>query len=107
MITVYIWKFRGKLEAWGHASMLVRKTYMSWWPQGDGRIRSKIHPDIYDAYPIGFRTFEDDVRDEQADPDRIVQLGPLNEGAALDWWQSFGLSREGQRYEGPPLPWKT
>lgn len=107
MITVYVWDFRGKAVAWGHASLLVRKTYVSWWPESEGRVASKVSNQLYDAYPIRDRKFEDDVRDESAEPDHSVSLEGLSEGAILDWWQSFGLSREGVQYAGAPLPWKT
>lgn len=107
MTTVYVWLFRGKAEAWGHASMAVNNTYMSWWPEKPGQVPSRIHRNIYSSYPIRFRTLNDDIRDEGQQPDVRIELEGLDEDAALDWWQSFGLSREGVRYHGPPLPWST
>lgn len=42
MLTVYIWRFRGKSEAWGHAALAVQTTggadYISWWPQSNNRV---------------------------------------------------------------------
>jgi len=38
MITVYIWSFRGKSAAWGHASMAVGREYISWWPETPGQV---------------------------------------------------------------------
>jgi hypothetical protein len=107
MITVYIWLFQGKDIAWGHAYMAVQNTYMSWWPEKPGQVPSKVHRNIYASYPIRYRTFNDDVRDERHAPDARVIINGLEEAPILDWWQSFGLAREGVRYAGPPLPWRT
>jgi hypothetical protein len=52
MVTVYIWPFRGKNIAWGHASMQVDRTYISWWPEEQNRNKSKIHRKIYVAATI-------------------------------------------------------
>lgn len=107
MITVYIWSFRGKTEAWGHASMLVDKTYMSWWPEHPGQITSRIHRNIYSSGPFRDRKFEDDVSAERQSPDHEIELLGLDEDAVKDWWQSFGLARDGVLYQGPLLPWET
>jgi len=108
MITVYIWKFRGKGVAWGHASLLVGQTYMSWWPEGQGRIASKISNSIYSVYPIRNRTFTDDIRGEDGQyPDHTLLINGLDEEKIKNWWQSFGLTRDGVLYEGPMLPWAT
>jgi len=107
MVTVYIWTFRGKDVAWGHASLLVNGTYMSWWPEGNGRIASKIHGQVYSVSPIRNRTLDDDVYDEGQDPDHTIVIHGLDERKIKDWWQSFGLTREGVLYEGPLLPWST
>jgi hypothetical protein len=37
MILVQVWIFVGSKRAWGHASMHVDRTYISWWPGGEGR----------------------------------------------------------------------
>ena len=66
-----------------------------------------MHRNIYSSYPIRARTLADDIRGEQHHPDFRVQIEGLAEEAALDWWQSFGLSREGVPYHGAPLPWST
>ena len=108
MLTVYIWKYRGSKTAWGHASLLVDQTYMSWWPEPEDRISSKVHPNIYTVGAIRARSFDDDVRDEDdLQPDHAIQLHGLDENAIKDWWQSFGLVRDGVLYQGPLLPWET
>lgn len=106
-MTVHVWAFRGKHAAWGHASMEVDGNYISWWPEGEGRIRSRLHPDIYAAHPFRYRTFLDDVRDEEQEPDQTILLRGLDEKAIKDWWQSFGLMRDGIVFEGPLQAWKT
>jgi len=107
MLTVYIWDFRGKDIAWGHASVQVDQTYMSWWPEGTNRYRSKVHPNIYSAGPFRNRTYEEDVVAEKKTPDHTVELNGLDEATIKDWWQSFGLTRDGVLYQGPLLPWET
>src|SRR5262245_11546807 len=105
MITVYIWTFRGKNVAWGHASMQVGATYISWWPEKPGQVPSKIHPQVYASHPFRNRTFLEDVRAEQQMPDHTIQIDGLDENAIKDWWQNFGLTRDGVLYEGPLQSW--
>ncbi len=107
MLTVYIWKFRGKKIAWGHASIQVDQTYMSWWPEGDNRQRSKISSNIYSTGPFRYRTYSEDVEAEGQEPDHKFKLPGLNDSAVKDWWQSFGLIRDGILYQGPLQPWET
>jgi len=107
MLTVFIWDFRGKDVAWGHASVLVNRTYMSWWPEGRNRLRSKVHPNIYSAGPFRDRKFAEDVEAEGQQPDQSIELAGLDEGAIEDWWQSFGLTGDGVLYYGPLLNWET
>lgn len=107
MITVYIWSFRGKSAAWGHASMAVGREYISWWPETPGQVPSGIHPNVYRSYPIRNRRFQDDIADEGQAPDHRVTIDGLDEPAILNWWASFGLSRGGRPLAGPPEPWST
>ncbi len=107
MITVYIWSFRGKAEAWGHASMQVDQTYISWWPETPGQVPSKIHPDIYASNPFRNRTFHDDVTAKGHRPDWVVRIKGLDEKAIKDWWQTFGLTRDGVQFQGPLPSWDT
>lgn len=108
MITVYIWNFRGKNEAWGHASMQVDNTYISWWPEKPGQIPSKIHQNIYASHPFRNRTFSADIAGEKNHPpDHSIRIEGLNEKAIKDWWQSFGLIRDGQQFQGPLQSWST
>ena len=107
MVTVYIWSFRGKNEAWGHASIQVGQTYISWWPEKPGQVPSKIHPNVYASHPFRNRSYAEDVRDERQPPDHIVQIQGLDENAIKDWWQSFGLTRDGVLFQGPLQSWDT
>lgn len=107
MLTVYIWRFRGKTEAWGHASMQVDQTYVSWWPEKPGQVPSGIHPNIYASNPIRNRSYSEDVADEKQPPDHVLRIDGLDEQAIKNWWQSFGLSRDGLLYQGPLQSWDT
>ena len=107
MLTVFIWTFRGKDVAWGHASLLVDHTYMSWWPEGRNRIASKVSDRVYSVHPIRNRQFADDVDAEQSYPDCRIPVKGLDEAKIKDWWQSLGLTRDGVLFNGPMLPWAT
>jgi len=107
MLTVYIWSFRGKSEAWGHASMQIDQTYISWWPEQPGQVPSGIHQNIYASHPIRNRSYVADVEAEGQPPDQVIRIAGLDEKAIKDWWQSFGLSREGVQYHGPLQSWDT
>jgi hypothetical protein len=108
MLTVYVWNYRGKSDAWGHASMQVGHNYISWWPQHPGQVPSKLHPNIYQSHPFRDRTFADDVEGEKGrQPDHTIRIDGLDEEAIKDWWQSFGLSRDGVPFQGPLQSWST
>jgi hypothetical protein len=107
MVTVNIWSFRGKSDAWGHASMQVDQTYISWWPERPGQVPSKIHRNVYASHPFRDRRFAEDVAAERQQPDHVVRIDGLDEHAIKDWWQSFGLTRDGVLYQGPLLSWDT
>ncbi|MBX2924962.1 MAG: hypothetical protein KF746_22365 [Chitinophagaceae bacterium] len=113
MIRVHIWLPQG--DMFGHASMHCRSTYISWWPEGDGRVASMpagirnkmpVTNNIYSATPIRNRGFEDDIRDEERNPETI-KLAGLDEEKVLGWWASFGLVLDGQLLYGPLQPWQT
>jgi hypothetical protein len=107
MVTVYVWNFRGKNVAWGHASMQCRDKYISWWPEPAPRVpRTKITPQIYDAHPFVLRTFEDDVRDEGMRPDWTIRIEGLDEEAIRGWWKSFNPQAH-DMYGPPSAPWST
>jgi hypothetical protein len=129
MITVYVWDFRGKDDAWGHASMQCDNTYISWWPEGEGRVRSNTlyqvqskfpnkytipaYQNIYSAYPFRHRTKDDDeyaeseIRGKKRPPDHTIRISGLDEKAIKDWWESFGLVRDTRSLIGPLPPWST
>src|SRR5438552_1754432 len=107
MVVVYVWDFQGSKQAWGHASMWVGTTYISWWPDSPGQVPSKIHRNIYQSHPLRGRSFAEDVRSEGRSPNHCIHIDGLDESAIKDWWQSFGLSRDGVLYQGPLPAWAT
>ena len=108
MVIVYIWNFRGKKEAWGHASALVSNQYISWWPISDNRVRSKLYDDIYSAHPIGNRQLYDDISDEGCTPNHTIKIEGLNESKILTWWRRTALSWGSGLALGPPsLMWSS
>ena len=102
MLTVHIWAYRGSAVAWGHASMSLDRTYVSWWPEGSNRVHNKLVGRIYTAGPIRNRTFSDDVAGEDGrHPDFNIRIQGLSEQAIKDWWFRFSLLRDGEIYQGP------
>ena len=85
MLRVFVWSYRGKNEAWGHAAMQVDQTYISWWPQKPGQVPSGIHKNIYASHPFRNRSYMDDVRDENQSPDHVIALEGLDESGIKDW----------------------
>ena len=107
MVTVYVWNYRGKDVAWGHASMQCGDRYISWWPEPYNRVpRTKVAPQIYDAHPFVLRRFEDDVRDEGMRPDWTIRIEGLDEEAIRGWWKSFNPQAH-DMYGPPSAPWST
>lgn len=106
MVTVYVWNYRGSKQAWGHASLELDQTYISWWPENPGQIPTKI-PNVYASHPFRNRSFASDVHAEGRLPDHSIRINGLDENAIKDWWQGMGLVRDGQLFAGPLLPWKT
>jgi len=90
-LKVYVWTYRGKNEAWGHASMeLDDGTYISWWPEGENRDSIPFVEDIYTADPIKNRTFAQDVAGEDGRmPDVTISINGLDENAIAAWWNQF------------------
>jgi hypothetical protein len=107
MVTVFIWNFRGKDVARGRASLLVDRTYMSWWPEGSNGIASKLSDRLYSVHPIRHRLLSDDIAAERYQPDHLIDIAGLDESKIRDWWQSFGLAQAGVPHEDPMLPWET
>jgi hypothetical protein len=100
MVVVFIWNYRGKNLAWGHASLLVDegspagRVYISWWPSATGRepiIPYAIGPlqNIYRAPAIKGRNYVQDIRDEEQQPDHRIELHGLDETAIKKWWDNF------------------
>lgn len=104
MVKVFIWNYRGKEDAWGHASLQVRSHYISWWPSQPGQVPSGIHRNIYSSMPILDRKFSDDIRAEKQMPDHNILISGLDEQSIIEWWIRFGMCAG---FQGPPLPWKT
>ena len=67
----------------------------------------KVSDRIYSVYPIRNRQLADDVSAERQQPDHRLVIAGLDEKAIKDWWQSFGLTRDGVLYQGPMRPWDT
>ena len=109
VVKVHVWDYRGTTKGWGHASMEVGSTYISWWPRLDGRTKTgpRLLPQIYAAHPYRDQDFGDDEHYEERGPDQTVCLNSLDEKAIKDWWQSFGLRRDGVVFEGPLQAWRT
>ncbi len=112
MVTIYVWNFLGKDSNWGHASLEIRNYYISWWPSQPHYNQSIVSSNIYEAHPILYRNFYDDMAGEGASvgdgsplsPDHIVIINCLNEDAIIEWWQRFGIV---DGYSGPPQAWET
>jgi hypothetical protein len=84
---VYIWDFRGKDVAWGHASMeLDDGTYISFWP---GSERDKIIGSIYSAEEIPNQTHADVIMLEGQAPDHMIQINNIDTAAVKTWWGSW------------------
>lgn len=109
MLTVHIWRYQGSAVAWGHASMSLERTYISWWPEGTNRVHNKLVGQIYTAGPIRNQSFEGDVVGENGrQPDSNVRIHGLDEAAIKNWWFRFALLRDGQVYQGPLMDsWQT
>ncbi|NWA01461.1 hypothetical protein [Pseudomonas gingeri] len=99
---VNVWSYRGKEEAWGHASLTLSDgTYISWWPQGMGRESIPFVSQVYSAPAIVPRSFNDDVRGEGVVPDVFVYIPAthLNEANIKSWWDGFSAN--------PDSRWQT
>jgi RHS repeat-associated protein len=87
---VYIWTYRGKNTAWGHAALkLDDGTYISWWPQGENREPKLLLPMVYEVTARPDQTYEWDRLLEGQPPDQVIRLSGLDEKAILDWWVKF------------------
>ena len=95
LLTVHIWRYRGKSEAWGHTSMTLEDgTHISWWPSGTRYDHKKLVPNIYTADPNDPQTFSDDVDMEKQEPDVQIEIDCLDESEIKDWWLSFKKSNK-------------
>lgn len=76
--------------------MHIGSTYISWWPEGEDRDLKKGEKKgekkpIYSVDHIHGRTYEEDVRDEEQDPDHDIEINGLDESRILTWWNSFNV----------------
>ena len=113
MIRVYIWLPLN--DMFGHAAMHVNDTYISWWPEGTGRVHGKLpnvlrdHTkmgNIYAAAAIRGRGFEADLLAESRTP-HTIEIDGLKEAPILEWWEGFGLVKNGVGLAGPMPAWKS
>jgi hypothetical protein len=98
MVQVHVWNFLGSKRAWGHASLHVGTTYISWWPgpQEDREYKLGRELDVYSVPHIFDQTFEDDQELEgrpghPRPPDHTIGFSGLDEPRILDWWKAFGV----------------
>lgn len=136
MIHVYVWDFKGKDIAWGHASMKVQDYYISWWPNTrDGAITKRIefdyyagqpidntesatrntetfgidiHRSIYSAHPMVNRTYEEDIAGERGeDPNHTISLKGLDEEKIINYWKGISIWADPELHGPPAHPWST
>jgi RHS repeat-associated protein len=91
LLTVHIWEYRGKNDAWGHASLTLDDgTHISWWPSPENRkfLLGEGIP-IYEAPANEFQSFKRDVQLEGQAPDWQIEIKGLDEKAINDWWSSY------------------
>ncbi len=91
---VYIWSYRGVLEAVGHASLkLWDGTYISWWPDEETPWTLARVANGFKKPARNPQTYADDVRLEGFKPDRVITIqnrrGGLDTLAISDWWTRF------------------
>ncbi|QLO44351.1 hypothetical protein HV198_20290 [Citrobacter freundii] len=117
-VYVYIWDFRFKPFAFGHASLEVVRTgeprvYISWWPD-DARSGKKISKNIYSAYPVINQTHADVISLEENPPNHTIFIrgqgigrSGVNTENIIEFWDALSLESREERKSGPLLPWKT
>lgn len=101
MLKVFVWPYRGKDIAYGHASLQVDggkpegAAYISWWPANNRRPKW-IHDKLYCAPALQDQTYASDLAGEdEVRPQTIVIDGRskskhgLNETAIKAWWGSL------------------
>ena len=89
-LTVNIWNYRGKNDAWGHASItLENKQHISWWPSAEGREGLFKFLNIYTAPANDPQKFAYDVEGEGQKPDYQIRILGLDEKKIQEWWQKF------------------
>ncbi len=89
-LTVYIWSYRGKNDAWGHASLTLESgTHISWWPRAESHETNKIFPQIYTAPAYDSQTYAKDAEWEGQPPDAQIKIMGLDEKKIEAWWQKF------------------
>ncbi|HEY2415095.1 MAG TPA: RHS repeat-associated core domain-containing protein [Pirellulaceae bacterium] len=101
-VIVYVWNpDKGANSQWGHASMQVDGTYISWWPKLALNDRNELDFDSIfrtinlEDSPTRGRTFEQDKAGEKREPDYKIRINGLDEQKIKDWWKGFG-QKEGE-----------
>lgn len=91
LLDIYIWRYRGSTEAWGHASItLENTTHISWWPGDDRHPKMDINgTPIYEAAAREGQTLDKDIEFEGQGPDVVIHIDGMNEAAIQRWWDSY------------------
>ncbi|TGN14067.1 LamG domain-containing protein [Leptospira ilyithenensis] len=102
-LSVFVWTYRGKNQAWGHASLrLADGTHISWWPTDN---RTPLLPVAFDKMPLldslysapaySQQTYEKDVQYEgNVPPDYTIKITVLNNDNIKTWWNGFKASHQ-------------
>jgi len=92
-LTVHVWNYRGKDEAWGHAALTLGDgTHISWWPSGVRFDQMPFLSDVYSAVPNDPQRFADDVTLEGQPPDEQIRVRCLDQRRIKTWWGHFQRS---------------
>lgn len=85
-VIVYVWK--NSPADVGHVSLLVKDTYISFWPKSAAKAKNdiKLGQTHEAAFPSSYKV---DRRLEQKDSDNKIMLKRLDEELMIDYWNDF------------------
>ena len=93
--TFYVWYPDVEKGAFGHASVKVGSTYMSWWPASESRMRSLLAMFNIKGTTVRLPAYNDDVKSEGKEPEYIGDLYGWDDQKAIDYWTTNAV----------PTPW--